>query len=477
MTFIQFHAILINHCILFNNYKTASNVQDEGKKMHIRLLSFALAIGFTTYAKGQTSQNSVDAAKIESEYWELQKKISDNKSGIATNQATLDAAATKALLEADKSKIELEKSKTENIKAGIDAEKAQAELIKGLLPTPPSPEKYKIPAVTAPKLAAHSLSLTKDSVEKISFNISSALNEELKACSIRVPGKKPIIFPEELAPRSLIFLSYTLEKSLKATHNQIKNKMEEISLVASDGGGLAIPTLIPQIITSLGETVASFAAMAKPQYAFDSTATTSGAANMVWSSVSERLYRDVNFVKTDVSFSPYDETRGILKEMTNVNENINKARILIVNATARAKQLQDNSPPPKKGAKPSNEATKSARLLELTSQLTTIVDAAEKAIAALTNVEPSAKSILDQALQGENISAVIADSCEAYTLAVSIVDSEVDTVARDSLFSSHKIFMGQATVAKWSLTKRSGFVASIGVTSFNIPMSKYEYEK
>jgi len=117
-----------------------------------------------------------------------------------------------------------------------------------------------------------------------------------------------------------------------------------------------------------------------------------------------------------------------------------------------------------------DEATKTSRIEALrpadeVDRLAVVVgataDEADKLVSALFVVDAQGNTPYDAALRGEAI-RTIQSGKTVLTLVLRVVTADADTVATDRLFSGLKIYVGNATVARWKLIGSNGSLKGAG---------------
>lgn len=451
------------------------------------IIAVTLAIMSKGAQAADVTQAAIDVAKQEAEYWDYQKKISDAKQGIETSKATAAVATQKAIQDVEDARIKTdlarqvaEKAEQDLAKSKIDADKAKADLIKGLLPTAPDTNKYKTAAVTPPQLNAHSLLLTYTVATETAKLISSELASAIKTpqCDRKQLGL-PIIMGQDSKARILLSMYRGLTKALPATTSELKQKSDAIALMATDKNNFA-PALAaaPQILASLGETVVSFATILKKQTGFVSTNQTELARSIFTSAVVGQLVGNAVFLVPEASLSIGDDDKSIIeKQIQELNSKIRSSRSIAISAEALSTKLKLSAAKPKQDNKSTTAANagdlaKSDRLDIAVKELITLIDEAKKAVGDLMRSDGTSSSLFDQALQAEILTSKLKTSC-AYTLALDVVASDIDTVATDRLIGGLKLYTAGTTVATWALTNEDGRIISKGVRKAELPVARY----
>lgn len=431
--------------------------------MNMRRLSSVLPltvflVASPLVARAQT-QADVDAQKLRADLLEQQKRESDAKAAIAKNTAdeATAAAASKAKLAKDEA----------------DAAKAKADYYQSLIP---DPAKYKIAEVKAPKVAATANKMAYDDTTALASIIVTAIENGTKV-KAPVQGKcatQAAILPEDASVRTLMTVSRGVRKTLPLIVFRLQREESELGQAIDDAGKTVGGAKMGVAgLSAVGELALSLATILKPQYAFETASGLTVSDAVLRSKVAETLAKNDCFNVIDSGGVLYalDGANGELPPELKLTGDLESAatslRKAVVAARAKAAELRDKNPKPasdkdKKAAAAYAAAQASAAALDARAKTAAdSADEAEKTLTSLFTVDAQGGSPIDNAIRGGVLMSAVAKS-PAYTLTVKSVASDIDAIAKDSLFSSLKVSVSSRTIAKWQLTNSAGRVVSAG---------------
>lgn len=405
------------------------------------------------------TQAEIDAQKLRADLLEQQKRESDAKAAIAKNSAEEASAAAAA-------KVKMAKDEA-------DAAKAKADYYQSLVP---DPSKYKIADVKAPKVTATANKMAFADTTKLAHVIVEAIqtSTSVKASVAGQCAVQATILSEDASVRTLMTISRSVRKTLPLIVTRLAREDSELNQAIDDSGKSAGgPKMGVAGFAAVGEFALSLATILKPQYAFESASGLTVSEAVLRSQVSAALVKNSCFTVIDAAGVLYaldgDGTNLPLelKLSSEVEAGVNALRKSVVVARAKAAELRDKNPKPtsdkdKKASAAYTAAQAAAAALDAKAKAAAdAADEAEKALGLLFAVDAQGGSPIDNAIRGGVLLSAVAKS-PAYTLTVKSVASDIDAVAKDSLFTSLQVSVSSRTVVKWQLTNSAGRVVSVG---------------
>jgi hypothetical protein len=457
--------------------RSASIVSDlqnsnGGPAMHLRftvpLFVAVAALALHGVARAQT-QAQIDAATASAQLQEALKRESDARAAIAKNAvdiANAEASGRAALT-----------------KAQADAEQARSSYYQSLVP---DPSKYKVAEPHAPKLNASAAIRAFNETSDAAAAIGAEVHRVGRASDAAPCTREVWLLPgaSMAATRSLIAASVSTEKSLEQMHFQIDSSRTDLAqavhAAASAPAGPAIKSLGVTVAAAAAvvQGVLSIAAIAKPQFAFDSISQTSTSGSVLEAKVFGTMaatpcYRvlDTNALMLLLPLSqppgPGGPMPAELSWVHAVRQQLAAARNEVRAALGDAQRLSAVAAAirNRKGAQSAASAAEGAaeRIVAAAKVVTDLANEAEKSLAALYAVDAQGNSLIDAAVRGGRLRTLLATHADAtYFLTVKTVTSDVDLASKDGLFTKAATSLASNTVVSWQMTGVSGRVVSAG---------------
>lgn len=475
-------------------------------KNTLRFFSVLFGI-FLYFTCNAATKEEIDIAKNQADYLEQIKRISDANKAIAEANNATKLIEGNSLNLLSKTQIELAKATADVDKARIEADKARIEKEKSLLPTPLDPSKYRVNAPKAPAVDAAAIEMTYDSVllisDIVSKKIKAAISNPALGCQREITKSTslPIIVQEESKPRQLI----DIYRSTLINVNFFEKKVNEANTELNSALTVSEPELGTITITGLNsasaiiETAISLAAALKPEYTMASiSGKTIADSAFRWSLYSslegsariinpEHAISNINFPDSENDNEENGDNHNVYgtltKKFSKLSDSINDSVDLIDKSNEKIKEAKNeiSKLPKKKDASPNNAKSNAKELAALnayissvtdsTKKLQATVDLTKKAMIDLNVPYENGISTMNAATQGELILDAMRTGC-LYTLSTQVIDSAIDVIAKDGLFSGLQVRAGQASIVRWAVYNEFGILISSGIVKNRIQAKK-----
>jgi len=423
------------------------------KTSHVPRALVAFFVSGTLAVASAQTQADLDAQKLRADLAAEQQRESEARAAIAkaaASEATA-AASAQAQLGSDQA----------------SAAKAKSDYYLSLVP---DPSKYKVADPKVPKLAATASRLAYTDASNIAAVIAKDIASHVDAVDGRKTCKTAAatILPDDGVARGMMMQSSVTRKTLDLLGTQLGSAIADLKTQVADSKQAAKGTKAVPFAAALavGQLAMSIATIAKPLYAFDTTPTQAASDAVLRSKVLETVVATSCFKIVDPSSILYVPDLAKPRPEAAAAEGLAKmvtiARDEVRTALSAAQTL--------KGAKSASKDTAAADGIETRAKtVTALADDAQKALLALYAADAQGGSPIDTAIRGGLLIDMLA-KLPTYTLSVKTVASDMDSAAKDGLFTSLKVSVSSNTVVKWQLVDASGQVATAGALSQGEPL-------
>lgn len=420
------------------------------------------------------------AAEAEKAAADAERARAEAAAAVPEAEARSRIATAEAEAKTQKAELEARKAIEDLRKAEFDAEKGRVEASKALLPTPPDTSKYKVEKPEEPKLNATAVYRNASVLlgdKGQSNGLANVLASSIRSSASKeqcTEGVKRTLLLENNKSRPAVALYkgtvFALDNAmdnvrtgterLKRDHDRYKNN--KLMPQQYSSGGLLLAS-------NLVENALAYAKILKVQYASFTDAHTSSADDVVSSAVLGQLASTLHIVDPAAEWmggavlaNKAENLVALLREARQVVDDVNESIQEEASKGAEAAKGETKSITVSAAG---NAIGKSAKVLAA------LVDATDKQLVLLNTSASGEESPFVIAQKGEVLVNIMKNEC-TYMLSLNVISSDVDTVARDGLFSGFKVSMATNTLARWRLARPDGTLIASGVEQIYSPMKR-----
>lgn len=367
-----------------------------------------------------------------------------NKEAAENERDFAKAIADKAIAEQDAIQ-KLDKTKADAEAAEYKRDLNKANLYKALIPTAPDTEKLKLPTPTGfefktsinQRVFQNSISMAEMISQKI-INSNKTKNIILNSPNLEnVPStynsvKNTLTLSQEpLAQENKLFQTVIDGKKLCKPEEKPKNKIT-----------FSTPIAAAYVVSELLKATMGFAIALKPQYALANTEVAVDQSEFIYELANKLISKKLVVIDPDkiIPVSTNSELDTLLRKLDTEKNNSQQKLITINLQTCEL----------------STDAIEGAKKLKAS------LDIVTKSIDDLFTVNASRVVRYDQAKKAEELMTKLLMT-DVAILQLDVVRKANDTFAKESVFSSRKVFNAANVQVKWTLTKPDGTLLLSGI--------------